>query len=138
MKVFATVRALLLNDSQEVLLIRRSASDPFYPHQWDLPGGRVEKGESLDDALVRETQEEVGITPSHPTLVYAASGPRAGGSGTWLFFVCRASGIVSVNLGNEHDRYMWIKFSELPNYTDYKVLLDMHAYVTRSDLISYE
>lgn len=31
---------------------------------WEFPGGKIEKGESRDDALVREFQEELGVTPT--------------------------------------------------------------------------
>lgn len=57
--------ALLQGD--RVLLIRR-AKAPF-KGLWSLPGGRVEFGETLLEAIVREAEEETGLRPHAPRFV---------------------------------------------------------------------
>ncbi len=44
-----------------VLLTRRSARLRNHPGQWAFPGGRVDTGETLVEAALRELQEEVGL-----------------------------------------------------------------------------
>jgi 8-oxo-dGTP diphosphatase len=45
----------------ELLLERRSPQVRSYAGQWDVPGGRVEAGESTEQALAREMREELAI-----------------------------------------------------------------------------
>jgi 8-oxo-dGTP diphosphatase len=53
------VGAVVWNDRGEVLLIRRV--NPPRQNEWSLPGGKVEFGETLRDALAREVREETGL-----------------------------------------------------------------------------
>jgi 8-oxo-dGTP pyrophosphatase MutT (NUDIX family) len=43
------------------LITRRSAGLRRHSHQWALPGGRLDQGESVIDAALRETHEEIGL-----------------------------------------------------------------------------
>jgi len=58
------VVAALIIQSQKVLLGLRSARRTFYPDVWDMFGGHVEPAERQEETLVRELQEELGITPT--------------------------------------------------------------------------
>lgn len=53
-------KALIQNNDGQLLVlhVRRKPGEDY----WDLPGGRVDKGEIVTDALVREIEEETGIT----------------------------------------------------------------------------
>ena len=58
------VVAALIIQSQMILLGQRSAARAFYPGVWDVFGGHVEPGEQHHQTLIRELQEELGITPT--------------------------------------------------------------------------
>lgn len=58
-----TVAGLVTNASGDVLLIESPRRG------WEFPGGQVENGESLTDALVREIREETGVTAEVKDLV---------------------------------------------------------------------
>jgi len=58
------VVAALIIQSQRILLGLRSAARASYPGVWDVFGGHVEPGEHLSQTLIRELQEELGITPT--------------------------------------------------------------------------
>ncbi|MBQ6699902.1 MAG: NUDIX domain-containing protein [Oscillospiraceae bacterium] len=52
---FVSVAGLVINDSGEILLVKSPRRG------WEYPGGLVEPGETLQDALIREIKEESGI-----------------------------------------------------------------------------
>jgi 8-oxo-dGTP diphosphatase len=54
-KHIVSAAAVVLNDKNELLLIKGPRRG------WEMPGGQVEEGESLTDAVIRETKEESGI-----------------------------------------------------------------------------
>jgi 8-oxo-dGTP diphosphatase len=51
---------ILLDEQGRYLLGQRPAGKP-YAGYWEVPGGKIEKGESVFQALKRELQEELGI-----------------------------------------------------------------------------
>ncbi len=54
-KHIVSAAAVVLNEKNELLLIKGPRRG------WEIPGGQVEEGESLTDAVIRETIEESGI-----------------------------------------------------------------------------
>ncbi len=83
--------AILLRDGL-ILLGKRSPHRKAYPNCWDVIGGRVEQGETIDAALHRELGEEIGIAPS-PTSSYAASWITARRSGVRRSTTCTSSAV---------------------------------------------
>ena len=60
--IHEVVAALIVHENR-ILLGQRSATRAFYPNVWDMFGGHVEPGEDPSQTLVRELEEEIGITP---------------------------------------------------------------------------
>lgn len=50
----------------KILMIKRDNNPKISnPNKWAVPGGRVEKGESFNQALERELQEEINVVPKN-------------------------------------------------------------------------
>ena len=69
MKCLDFVRALIYKD-EKVLLINECKYDKF---RWNFPGGKVEPGETVYEAIYREIKEEIGIECSNASLFYSSN-----------------------------------------------------------------
>lgn len=67
------VNAIIFTQSSRIILTRRADNN-----LWCLPGGLVEHGESVEEAIIREVQEEIGVTCSVDSLVgvYSANNKK--------------------------------------------------------------
>src|SRR5258708_7869563 len=57
------------NAPGDVLLVRRAAAD-FFGGVWEIPGGAVDTGESVEQAAIREVREETGLELTSTQLHY--------------------------------------------------------------------
>jgi 8-oxo-dGTP diphosphatase len=111
--------AALIIQSQRVLLGQRSGTRAFYPGVWDMFGGHVEPGEQHHETLVRELQEELGITPTQwsflETLTQSIASPPSELSDqliVHLYLVTAWAGTpVNRQLG-EHSAIGWFSLAE--------------------------
>lgn len=104
-------------DETEVLLTERTRrdSDPW-SGQWSFPGGRRKPDEPLDETVIRETQEEVGLRLSRSWLVGCIE-PRSPGNVPGMLvipFVFEWSGAGEARPSPEVASLEWIPLSQLP------------------------
>ena len=66
------VHVLVFNSKDELLLQKRSMSKDVAPGKWDTSvGGHVNAGETLEEAVMREMEEELGINEGVPEYLYS-------------------------------------------------------------------
>jgi 8-oxo-dGTP diphosphatase len=115
-QIARTVGALFIGSDGKVLLGLRAPWKKVWPRHWDTIGGRVENGESLDDALIRELQEEVGVTPTQFRLVATVRERQPDIYGDALhhvYAVTRWQGGDPANICDEHTELKWFSVSEM-------------------------
>lgn len=107
-----TVGALVVNAFGQVLLLRSHK----WPAGYALPGGHVEVGERLEDAVVREVKEETGLDVFDLEFLcfqeYISAGAFWRDSHFIFFdFVCRTDQ-TRVTLSEEAEAFVWADLDE--------------------------
>lgn len=104
MRAHVVVKAVILNhDLHKNLLIRRSRGDL---EGWEGAGGKVEEGESLEEAICREVWEETGLTVVPERFLYASLDEIGGKKVIFVVFLC-STAEEKVILSSEHTEYRW-------------------------------
>ena len=101
------------NDKGEILLIFRKG-------KWDLPKGKIEKGESIKDAALREVQEECGI--DHLSIVkalpatyhtYTVNGKSSLKKTFWFEMLCKGNDKPKPQIEEEITKAEWMSKTQV-------------------------
>jgi len=117
-----SARAIIFTEDARLILIHRKWRGREY---WVTPGGGVEEGESLEGALVREIEEEVGIGITPGDLVLEVAKEVDEVFSIQKFFVCRhTSGVIGTGTDTSITQSTPDDFSEVVvvNYEEAQTL----------------
>lgn len=103
------VNAVFVRDGK-VLLAKRSPHRKNYPDLWSFPGGHVETGESLEQALVREVREEMAVQPTVFRKIGIILDPSDAEIAYIMYEVTEWIGGEPKLIGTEHSELCWFGF----------------------------
>jgi len=108
------VVAALIVRGGEVLIGQRRLDQPM-ALQWEFPGGKIEAGETPEQALARELDEEVGIHATiGPHVTHIRHNYRHGGAVDLQFFAVHEFSGEIVN--HIYKQLRWVRLEDLPGY----------------------
>jgi 8-oxo-dGTP diphosphatase len=110
------VCALIWNPTQTELLIARRPPGKHLAGLWEFPGGKIDPGESAEQALHRELQEELGCQVDILLTL-----PEIPHTYPWVEilmtpFVCRLTPTSAPAQALEHTELAWVTWDQLPDY----------------------
>ena len=100
-----------VSTSRYLYLLR---NDPKHPGSWGLPGGKVEKKESLLDAIKRECSEEIGSFPDTIRIVPIEQFTSADNHFVYHTFFAVVADEFTPKLNDEHQGYAWVDSDTIP------------------------
>ena len=118
----------LIHDENRYLLQDRVSDDW---KGYTLPGGHVEPGESIVEAVIREMKEETGLTIRNPKLCGVKQFPLKDGDyakGRYLVFLYETSAFEGEIVSSDEGAMHWVEKKDLPNVNlveDFHDLIDV-------------
>lgn len=111
------VAAVLFNHEGEILITQRSATKKYLPNVWHIPGGQIDAGETVEEALKREVKEELNLEiyeivadtgVAHDYIGHGNLKSRT------LFIIAKSQG--EITLDHENQAYQYINKDEIDKY----------------------
>ena len=102
--ISTVAKAVIIDNKDRVLLLKRSNYMDKFAGEWDLPGGHLKDNESLFDGLEREVEEETGLSVSEPKLISIDNNLH--------FFYCNYDS-QPVKISHEHTEYRFFAKDDL-------------------------
>lgn len=103
------------------LILQRHKNEKTYPEMWELPSGKKELLESVEDAVVREVKEETGldvvVEGVSSVFNYQVEKESEIRDVTQINFLVKIIGEEKVVLSGEHQAFAWVGKDDLEGYS---------------------
>ncbi len=107
------VTAAIIYKNGKVLIARRAPGESF-AGGWEFPGGKIEQGETPEQCLKRELQEEFGVRALIKDFIAESIYEYSTGSIRLLAYVAEVvAGDMKLSV---HDDYAWVDINDLLTY----------------------
>ncbi|MDG3089052.1 8-oxo-dGTP diphosphatase MutT [Vibrio hannami] len=114
MKRVHIAAAIILNSVQDKVFITKRPDKAHKGGLWEFPGGKVEQGETAEQATVRELFEEIGIEVTKLHHFEALTHDYSDKSLMFDFFV--VTDFLNEPYGKEGQKGEWVEISRLANF----------------------
>lgn len=110
------VASAFIHKDGKLLMAKRAATETFLPNHFELPGGKVEFGETPVEALIREIKEELGVEVTVGEVIDVFSyGVGADTHDVEIdYFATLVDPNATINLNpDDHSEYRWVEENEV-------------------------
>lgn len=102
-------------DGKTLMLHRIKKPNDIHANKWNGLGGKMEKGETPEDGVIREVREESGLILKNPQLRGLLTFPDFDGINDWFAFVFTAHVFEGNLIDSDEGRLQWIDDNQLLN-----------------------
>ena len=106
----------VIREGEKYLLLKRSPDAKVYPDRWDFPGGKLDQGETAEEAVVREVKEETGLDVAFGPRIKQTEYEDTDYILVFYYFIPQSlSG--NIRLSDAHSEYQWFAEKEIRDLT---------------------
>lgn len=123
------IAGVALENGGKILIIQRTANEDIFPNLWELPSGKKEPMEKIEEAAKREAKEEteLEVKIGKPISVFNFGWEKEDEirDATEIVFLATLEGKSEVKLSDEHQNFAWVNKEEIENYNASKETKDV-------------
>ncbi len=131
-KFYIGIKALIQNEKGQLLLLKSGPEEKKYTKVdfWDIPGGRIQEDQSIEDTLRREVKEELDVDDIEIGDMFAATISKFGknkNNDMYLMLIayrCKLKAKNKFVLSGEHSEYKWATIPEAKHLLSVKFSKD--------------